>query len=37
VGLDPGDYVYILDNTKRRTSDPEAEVIINFDIFAGEI
>jgi hypothetical protein len=37
VGLDPGDYVYILDNTKRRTSDPEAEVIINFDILAGEL
>jgi hypothetical protein len=37
VGLDPGDYVYILDNTKRRTSDPEAEVIINFNIIAGEI
>jgi hypothetical protein len=37
VGLDPGDYVYILDNTKRRISDPEAEVIINFNIIAGEI
>ena len=37
VGLDPGDYVYILDNTKRRISDPEAEVIINFDIIAGEL